>query len=221
MFSGRTRIRLLVVTWLLLVGSAVAVGVSAEQNDLGTKAEEALASAGIDAAVEVSGRDVTVTGSADDKERVEELVGAIYGVRVVNFADGSESAATPDTTTSAAQAPPSTTPTAAASSTLPPISDDAPGNVSLLEARLEGGRLTLRGTIPDAEAAARLEAVADLIYSPLMTHFLDDLDASGNALAYLTLPPIPGFSGFTLCFAYCLYNPYDFVSNPWMIDILP
>lgn len=61
----------------------------------------------------------------------------------------------------------------------------------------------------------------DLIYSPLMTHFLDDLDASGNAMAYLTLPPIPGFSGFTLCFAYCLYNPYDFVSNPWMIDILP
>jgi osmotically-inducible protein OsmY len=204
MFSGRTRIRLLVVTWLLLVGSAVAVGVSAEQNDLGTKAEEALASAGIDAAVEVSGRDVTVTGSADDKERVEELVGAIYGVRVVNFADGSESAATPDTTTSAAQAPPSTTPTAAASSTLPPISDDAPGNVSLLEARLEGGRLTLRGTIPDAEAAARLEAVADLIYSPLLDNQLEvDPEAEpaswvprvADAIAVL---PIVGTSGLTI-----------------------
>ena len=90
MFSRRTRIRLLLVAWLLLVGGAVAVGVAAEQNDLGPKAEQALESAGIDATVEVSGRDVTVTGSTADKERVETLVGAISGVRVVNFVDDSE-----------------------------------------------------------------------------------------------------------------------------------
>ncbi len=204
MFSKQTRIRLLVIAWLLLVGGAVAVGVSAAQNDLGLKTEDALASAGINAAVEVSGRDVTVTGSAADQDKVEALVGAISGVRVVNFVDDSNAGAAPDNTTTTTPAPPSTTQTTAASSTLPPISDDTPGNVSRLEARLEGGQLTLRGTIPDAEAAARLGVVADLIYAPLLDNQLEvDPEAEpaswvpqvANAIAVL---PIVGTSGLTI-----------------------
>jgi hypothetical protein len=205
MFSKRTRIRLLVVAWLLLVGAAVAVGVAAEQNDLGPKAEQALASAGIEATVEVSGRDVTVTGAPEDKERTEELVGAISGVRVVNFVDDSETVAAPSTTTTTTPAPPpSTTQTTAASSTLPPISDQPSGNLSRLEARLEGGQLVLRGTIPSEEAAVGLGVVADLIYSPLLDNQLEvDPEAVpaswvprvAEAIAVL---PIVGTSGLTI-----------------------
>jgi hypothetical protein len=195
---------LLVIAWLLLVGGAVAVGVSAAQNDLGPKAEQALASAGIDAAVKVSGRDVTVTGSAADKERAEEVVGAIEGVRVVNFVDASESVAASDNATTTTQAPPSTTQTTITPSTLPPISDETPSNVSSLEARLENGQLTLRGSIPDPEAAARLGAVADLIYSPLLDNQLEvDPEADpaswvprvADAIAVL---PIVGTAGLTI-----------------------
>jgi hypothetical protein len=206
MFSRRTRIRLLVVAWLLLVGAAVAIGVAAEQNDLGTKAEQALASAGIEALVEVSGRDVTVTGMTADKARIEELVGGISGVRVVNFVDDSATVAAPSTTTTTTTTPPtSTTQTITAdSSTLPPITDDTSGSLSRLEARLEGGQLTLRGAVPNEEAVARLGVVADLIYAPLLDNQLQvDPEAApaswvprvADAIAVL---PIVGTSGLTI-----------------------
>ncbi|MDJ0498787.1 MAG: OmpA family protein [Acidimicrobiia bacterium] len=205
MLTKQNRMRLLVVAWLLLVGTAVAVGVSAAQNDLGPKAEQALASAGIDAAVEVSGRDVTITGAASDQEAAETLVGAISGVRVVNFVDDSGTVAAPGaTTTTTTSSPPATTQTTAATSTLPPITDEPAGNVSSLEARLEGGQLTLRGTIPSAEAAAGLGVVADLIYAPLLDNQLEvDPEAEpaswvprvADAIAVL---PIVGTSGLTI-----------------------
>ena len=47
MSFGNTRVRLVVIAWLLLVGAAVAIGVTSEQNDLGNKAEAGLADAGI------------------------------------------------------------------------------------------------------------------------------------------------------------------------------
>jgi hypothetical protein len=180
--------------------------VSGEQNDLGPKAEDALATANIDAVVEVSGRDVTVTGSAADRDSVETLVGAIEGVRVVNWVDQEgEDATTPASTTSAAL-PQATTrpPTATDSTTLPPISDAVDDAVSHLDARLEGGRLTVRGVIPDAEAAARLAAVADLIYAPLLDNQLEvNPEAApaswvphvADAIAVL---PIVGTSGLTI-----------------------
>jgi len=206
MSSQTTRMRLLVVAWLLLVGAAVAIGVTAEQNDLGPKAEEALEAAGIDAAITVSGRDVTVTGDAVDRESAEAAILAIDGVRVVNFEDGTTDDAaapsTPATTTTAA--PGTTAPPTTAPSTLPPITDDEEGATSRLEARLEGGQMTIRGVVPDAEAAARLAAVAELIYEPLLDNQLtvdpDVATASwvpgvANAIAVL---PIVGTSGLTI-----------------------
>ncbi|MFH2002374.1 MAG: hypothetical protein ABIK28_22065, partial [Planctomycetota bacterium] len=60
-----------------------------------------------------------------------------------------------------------------------------------------------------------------LLNSPVLSNFLGKLDTMGRAMAYLTLPPIPGSEGVILCFAYTLNNPFNFVSNPWIIDILP
>ncbi|MDJ0925346.1 MAG: OmpA family protein [Acidimicrobiia bacterium] len=205
MSSKTTRIRLLVIAWLLLVGGAVAIGVSNMQTDLGTKAEDALAGAGISAGVEVSGRDVTLTGSAGDQARAETLVGGISGVRAVSWVDQAESDSTPTAApTTTTTAPPPTTTQTVAPSTLPPINDDAEGNLSRLDARLEGGQLILRGTIPSAEAAAGLEYVADLIYAPLLDNQLvvdqETVPASwvprvAEAIAVL---PIVGTSGLTI-----------------------
>ena len=204
MSFASTPARLLVVAWLLLVGAAVAIGVSGEQNDLGPKTEEALATAGIDATVEVSGRDVTITGSATDQDSVESLVGSIKGVRVVKWVDQEgEDATEPASPTSAAPETTATPPTTG-STTLPPISDTVDDAISHLDARLEGGRLTVRGVIPDAEAAARLAAVAELIYAPLLDNQLEVnpeaapaswVPHAADAIAVL---PIVGTSGLTI-----------------------
>ncbi len=203
MSFASARVRLLMVAWLVLIGAAVAIGVTGEQNDLGPKAEAALAEAGINAAVTVSGRDVTLTGSAADQDQAEAVVAGIDGVRVVAWADANaEAAATDDPATTAA--PPLTTaPPTTAGSTLPPI-EDGDGDVARLDARLEGGQLTVRGTIPDAESAGRLAAVSDLIYAPLLDNQLQvDADVAtaswvpgiANAIAVL---PIIGTSGLTI-----------------------
>jgi hypothetical protein len=47
------------------------------------------------------------------------------------------------------------------------------------------------------------------------------LDASGTATAQLNAPPVPGFAGVTMHYAYALNNPWDFVSNPVAIEIVP
>jgi hypothetical protein len=207
MSFGSMRVQLLVVAWLVLVGAAVAIGVTGEQNDLGPKAEAALTEAGIDAAVEVSGRDVTLTGDAADRDRAEAAVADVDGVRVVAWADvGSDNEPTAAGSTTTSAAPTSTTsPPTTAASTLPPITDE--GNASeaaRLDARLEGGQLTIRGAVPDAEAAGRLAAVSDLIYAPLLDNQLEvDPDVPtaswvpriADAIAVL---PIIGTSGLTI-----------------------
>ncbi|MDJ0954231.1 MAG: OmpA family protein [Acidimicrobiia bacterium] len=204
MSFGSTRVRLLIVAWLLLVGAAVAVGVNAEQNDLGTKAEAELAAAGISAAVEVSGRDVTLTGVPADRDRAEELVGQIDGVRVVNWRDTTaDVAAQPEApaTTAPATSAPSTT---AAPSTLPPIDENGDTEVAHLDARLQDGMLVLRGTIPDPEVAARLGAVADLIYAPLIDNQIvvdPNVDAASwvpAAPSVIAVLPIVGTSGLSV-----------------------
>ena len=209
MSSRTTRVRLLVIAWLLLVGGAVAVGVTGMQNDLGPKAEAALSAAGIDAAVDVSGRDVTITGSSSDRTQAESVVSGVNGVRAVHWEDATGSAApdTPASTTTTEPPQASTTQATPSSSTLPPITDEpdeAAENSSRLEARLAGGAMTIRGTIPSPEAAAALEFVADLIYSPLLDNQLqvdpEAVPASwvprvADAIAVL---PIVGTSGLTI-----------------------
>lgn len=202
--SRSARVRVLLIVWLLLTGAAVAIGISSEQNDLGNKAEAALIDADISATVEVFGRDVTVTGTSEDRQQAEEVIGAIDGVRAVHWEDAEAPQVAQETTTTTTSAPAETqTPTTAAS-TLPPITETGEDEVAHLDARLEGGQLTLRGTLPDAEAAARLQAVAELIYAPLLDNQVvvdpDVATASWVATApqVVSVLPIVGTSGLTV-----------------------
>ncbi len=204
MSFGTVQVRLLVVAWLLLIGAAVAVGVTSEQNDLGGEADDQLAAAGIAATVEVSGRDITLTGDPDDRDRAEEIIEQIDGVRVVNWEDEGNADAPVATPTTTTAAPSTTAPPTTSASTLPPISDSEDLGVSHLDARLEDGKLTLRGTIPSAEVAAHLSAVADLIYAPLLDNqvVVDPEVAPASWVAsapnVIAVLPIIGTSGLTV-----------------------
>lgn len=60
-----------------------------------------------------------------------------------------------------------------------------------------------------------------LVNTPVLSNFYAKLDSTGKAMAYMTLPPIPTAAGVEMVFVYALNNPWNFVSNPWRIDILP
>lgn len=205
MSFGSGRVRVLLVVWLLLVGAAIVIGIAGEQNDLGDKAEAALSDAGIGARVEASGRDITLTGSPESRAVAEEVVAGIDGVRVVNWNDDS-TAALPESTTTTTTPPDTTAPptTTASTSTLPPIDDNDGTRVAHLDARLQNGQLTLHGTLPDAEAAAKLAAVAELIYAPLLDNQVvvdPDVETAswvGAAPNVVAVLPILGTSGITV-----------------------
>jgi len=55
----------------------------------------------------------------------------------------------------------------------------------------------------------------------VFSNFKNVLDSEGKAVAALNAPPCPGFAGRVLHFAYCLYTPFDYVSNPAAIEIVP
>lgn len=57
--------------------------------------------------------------------------------------------------------------------------------------------------------------------SPLFTDFVGTLDAHGNAAAQLNAPPVTSLAGMTMHYAYALVSPFDFVSNPVPIEIVP
>lgn len=59
-----------------------------------------------------------------------------------------------------------------------------------------------------------------LLNTYIFSNFAGVLDAQGMGNAQLNAPPIPGFAGITLYFAYCCNNPFDFVSNPVSIKIV-
>jgi hypothetical protein len=64
--------------------------------------------------------------------------------------------------------------------------------------------------------------VLNLINTPIFSNFMSTLDGTGSAVAtFNTLAPIPGAAGLTVHFAYALNSPWDFVSNPVGIDIVP
>ena len=201
---GSTRVRLLVIAWLLLVGAAVAVGVNAQQTDLGNKAEAELAAAGISAAVEVSGRDVTLTGDPNDRARAEDLISAIEGVRVVNWNDREPAEDIPQAATTTTAPPATTAPPTTAATTLPPIEEGPTPGVSYLDARLQDGKLTLRGTIPSEDVAVAMNQVAELIYAPLLDNqiVVDPEVAPATWLAtapnIVAVLPIIGTSGLTI-----------------------
>jgi hypothetical protein len=63
--------------------------------------------------------------------------------------------------------------------------------------------------------------VASLINTVVFSNFMGTLDGSGTATAQLNAPPVPGFAGVTMHYAYGLNNPWDFVSNPIPVEIVP
>ena len=57
--------------------------------------------------------------------------------------------------------------------------------------------------------------------TPVFTSFMGSLDAQGGATAQLNAPPVPAAAGATLAFAFALNKPWDFVSNPVLIEMTP
>jgi hypothetical protein len=59
-----------------------------------------------------------------------------------------------------------------------------------------------------------------MINTSYFTDFMGVLGESGNATAQLNVPPVHGFSGHSMYYAFCLNDPFDFVSNPVEIKIV-
>lgn len=159
------------VAWLVLIVVAVIWVVGSQTDDLQSKAEAALADAGIVATVDVDGRDATLSGdlTGQERQRAIDTVAAITGIRRADWDD----AAAGSTTTSTSTSIPGTTSTTSPGSTSTVPSDTttttlASANAAELLAELDSGRLVLAGSVPDAAAAGRAAAVADLIYFPFL-----------------------------------------------------
>ncbi|MBU0754057.1 MAG: hypothetical protein KJ645_02890, partial [Planctomycetes bacterium] len=66
------------------------------------------------------------------------------------------------------------------------------------------------------------ELTMDLLNSSIFVNFLGTLDGAGMAQAQLVMPPLPNFNNeFTIYMASCLCMPFDFVSNPMEVLIVP
>ena len=57
--------------------------------------------------------------------------------------------------------------------------------------------------------------------SRIFSDFMGTLDGKGQATATLNAPPVPGFIGITMFYAYVLNKPFDFASNAVAIEITP
>jgi hypothetical protein len=58
--------------------------------------------------------------------------------------------------------------------------------------------------------------------TPVFQNFMGSLDGSGNGLSALNLGPLPSsVAGTKMYFAYTLGKPFDFVSNPVRVKIVP
>lgn len=162
--------------WVLLLGTAIVWGVQNEENDLTERVSAALADSNIAVQeIDVQGRDVFLSGATDEDARstAERLVRNLTGVRTVTWNDLPDIIIV-DTTlppgTGSTTTPPTTEPqslTTLAPSTSAP-STEPPAGVANISARLNEGVLTLSGALPDAESAARVAAVAELIYAPFV-----------------------------------------------------
>jgi|GEM_PF-2002590 len=63
--------------------------------------------------------------------------------------------------------------------------------------------------------------VLDNLNNAVFQDFWGMLDSSGNGSATLSAPPIPTWIGRKINFAYALPGPWDFVSNPIEIEVVP
>lgn len=65
------------------------------------------------------------------------------------------------------------------------------------------------------------DLVLSLVNSAFFTDFLGILDPDGRGLAQLTAPSNIGNVGLVIHFAYLLNDPFDYVSNPAPMEIVP
>ena len=64
--------------------------------------------------------------------------------------------------------------------------------------------------------------VLNFMHMPFFDNFLDNLDGQGENEAAMIMAALPpGYVGLVMYFAYALNNPFDFVSNPVEIEIVP
>lgn len=156
----RTAIFALGGAWLAVSILAVAVGVRAEERDLESESDEALAASGLNVElVGFEGRDAVVVGVEGDREQTESTLLAVRGVRTVRWV-AHEPVVVADTTTTSVVSTSTTSTTA--------TTTRANSTVAGLTATLDQGHLTLTGILPDAEAAGRLGAVVELVYAPFL-----------------------------------------------------
>lgn len=137
--------------WVVLALVAIPWGVRAEERSLEADSVAALAEAGVTVEdITFTGRTAVVTGelTAEERESAEEALDAIGGIRSIEWRVETVSAP-PSVTTP----PPPTTTT-----TVPP------GDPAVLELKVNLGRLTLRGELPDARRVALLGSAAEMVY---------------------------------------------------------
>lgn len=65
------------------------------------------------------------------------------------------------------------------------------------------------------------DIVISLWNTPLFANFAGMLNSDGKASAQLYAPPLVGYAGLRMHYAYALNKPYDYVSNAATVDIVP
>jgi hypothetical protein len=163
-----SRIVLLTVAWMALVAAAVLWGVGEEQSNLEAAAKAELAAAGIPVQyVDFEGRDAVLGGPESIRAEAETVVASLRGVRRVRWLDPDEIDTRDDLII--------TTSTVASTGTvaiLPPTETSGHADTATFAIRIEMGRVTMQGSLPDAGSAARLAAAADRLYAPLLDNDL-------------------------------------------------
>ncbi len=65
------------------------------------------------------------------------------------------------------------------------------------------------------------DLVLKLVNTQIFQNFQGVLDNEGKATAIFNMPALPpGYTNLKFYFAYTLYNPYNFVSNPVSIAVI-
>lgn len=154
---------------LVVVGAGAVTGSSAVASNLQLTAETALADAGLDGVtVDFAGREATLSGGSHaDLTEAETIVEAIDGVRLARSADGADDR----------------TPTAPGPRTEPGPS---------IELRRADGRITISGSVPDADAAAEIKSGAALVFEELVSGDLEVGGKVGSAPWATALPTVFG-----------------------------
>ena len=183
--STRRTLAALAGAWLALVVLAVFIGVPNERDAISQAATAAVSAVGVDAAISVDGRDVTVDVTPGyDRQAVVEALAGVRGIRTVEFNVIGERPGPEPTEPDRPAEPTSTTSTSVVAS-------------SRLEATLHEGTLSLSGVVPVPAVAEGIQQVAELIYAPLLEGSVDVgdvppatwLEGAPRAVAFLAIVP--------------------------------